>query len=855
MAIAQPAGTVTLVFTDIEGSTRLLDEVGVNRYREALAEHRRIVREALAHGYEVDYAGDAFFYSFSSAQAAVEAVRAAMGGLQAGPIKIRVGIHTGEPVLDPPKYVGIDVHKAARLMSAGNGGQALVSASTAALVDGFELRDLGEHRFKDLAAPERVFQLGPDPFPLLKSLYRTNLPVQPTQLIGRDVELAELGELLARSDVRLVTLTGPGGSGKTRLGLQAAAEAADRMADGVFWVSLAPIPSAELVLPALARALGVQEVPGEPIGATLRSFLAARRLLLLLDNFEHVLEARTELAGLLAGCPDVLLLVTSRAALKLSSEHLYEVPPLRKSEAVDLFVERAGQAGMKVAPDAAVAAICQRLDRLPLAIELAAARVRALEPQALLERLDRSLPLLKGGAADLPARQQTLHATIAWSHDLLDEEERAVFRRLSVFAGSFTLESVEAVAETDLWTLESLVTKSLVRRWGSGRLGLLETIREFAAEQLESFGDGDATRESHARHYLELALTLEPHLPAGALRVASIERLAAELDNLRAALLHYELTDQGENLLRLATAMFRFWQAHGYFGAGRRWLERALRITTEVPDEVRAPALEGLGVMCLLSGDFDEGERLTREGLDLFRSLGDERGTAESIMNLGLMELMRGDHERAIQFCEEAATLASTAGLRPLIAVTLENLAGIAQELEDFERAAELANQATELYEALGDEGSAAAVHLGPILVERGRYVEGMRKFVRSLESTNQLPQRTHAINALVGVGAAVVHERDPDRVARLVGAADALLDSIGSTWNVAVPIERRMRTRALTLARERLSTSAFDAAYAAGAKLTFEEAVSEALDLATPPSAAPALGSVGRHLPGAGDL
>ena len=326
-----------------------------------------------------------------------------------------------------------------------------------------------------------VEQLGIDPGAELQELYRQilnqdvslaapieapsvrahNLPAPPNPLVGRERELDELGALLGQPDVRLVTLAGPGGTGKTRLGLELAHRLLGDFPDGVFWVSLAPIPSHELVLAGVARALDVREVPGEPLKLTVRSFLSTRRVLLLLDNFEHVLEARSLLATLLAACPALHLLVTSRAKLALSSEHIYEVQPLREDEAVELFVERAGQAGAEVAADETIAAICARLDRLPLAIELAAARAGLLEPAALLERLQRRLPLLRGGAADLPARQQTLYATIAWSHDLLDDEERALFRRLSVFAGSFTLESAEAVAEADLWTLESLVSNSL----------------------------------------------------------------------------------------------------------------------------------------------------------------------------------------------------------------------------------------------------------------------------------------------------------------------------------------------------------------------------------------------------------
>ena len=834
-----PTGTVTFVFTDIEGSTSLLQELGPEDYARALAEHRRILREAFAahDGVEVDTQGDAFLIAFSRAPDAVAAASAGQARLAEGTVRVRVGIHTGTPLLTDDGYVGMDVHRASRVMSAGHGGQVLLSESTRRLLeDDAELRDLGLHRLKDLGTPQRLYQLGDDDFPPLRSLNQSNLPLQPTPLIGRETELEAIAELLARNEFRLVTLTGPGGTGKTRLALQAAAEAADRMADGVFWVSLAPIPSHELVGAALARALGVHEVAGEPLDVTLQSFLASRGVLVLLDNFEHVLAARTMLAELLGTCSELRLLVTSRAALELSSERVYDVPSLRENEAVELFVERAQQAGAEVGVNGSIAAICTRLDRLPLAIELAAARVRVLEPKALLERLERRLPLLKGGAPDLPARQQTLYAAIAWSHDLLDEEERALFRRLSVFAGSFTPESAEAVTGADLWTLESLVAKSLVRRWGSGRLGLLETIREFAAEQLEASAEAEDAKAAHAEHYLDLALSLEPHLAAGPERVTSVKRLADELDNLRTALLQLEGAGKGEELLRLATAVWRFWMAHGYFGSGRRWLERAFAAADRVPDELRARALEGLAVLCLIGGDFNLGDDLTNESLEVFRALGDERGVAETTLNLGVVAYQRADWERASQFCEEAAALARAAGLKPLMALAAFNLAGLAVELGEHDRVEELAHQAQVLYEELGDEGRAADVshQLGSSMVACGRYDDAALEYTRCLRFASELPYRDHVGLAIVGMAAAVEHDREPAAVARLVGAADALMDAMGRPW--AEPdsaIESRMRERTVALARDRLGEDEFEAAYAAGAQLSFEEAVAEALALA----------------------
>ena len=389
-----------MVLTDIEGSTALLHELGAEAYAQALESHRRVLQDAVAahNGTVVDSQGDALFAVFPRAADAVAAATEAQEAFAEGAVRVRFGMHTGEPLVRNEGYVGIDLHRAARIMSVGHGGQVVVSETTARLLDGVELRDLGLHRLKDMTEPQQLYQLGAADFPPLRSLNQTNLPAQTTPIVGRETELAELHRLIADEGVRLVTLSGPGGSGKTRLALQTVAELVERNPAGVFWVSLAALESHELVLPAIAHALGVREVPEEPLDLTLRSFLSSRRMLLLLDNFEHVLAARTRLAELLAACPQLQIVVTSRAALKISGERVYEVPPLAEEEAVELFAERARQAGAEVARDATVAAICTRLDCLPLAIELAAARVRLLAPDALLQRLDRRLPLLRDGA-------------------------------------------------------------------------------------------------------------------------------------------------------------------------------------------------------------------------------------------------------------------------------------------------------------------------------------------------------------------------------------------------------------------------------------------------------------------------
>jgi len=397
-----PSGTVTFLFTDVEGSTNLLHELGAEKYADTLAEHRRVIREAAAAhgGAEVDTQGDAFFIAFPTAPGALAAATAARDALT---IPVRMGLHSGTPLLTDEGYVGADVHRAARIAAAGHGRQILVSASTAALAD-VDLEDLGPHRLKDLSAPERIYQLGDGEFPPLKSLHQTNLPVPATPFLGRERELPEVAQLLADDDVRLLTLTGPGGTGKTRLGLQVAAQLAERYPDGVWWIPLAPIRDPELVLSTTGEGLGAK--------SDVADHIADKAMLVLFDNFEQVVEAAPDIAQLLASCPRLEVLVTSREPLHVTGEQEYAVPPLAHDEGVGFFVARARAVAPDFETDESVAEICRRLDELPLALELAAARVKALTPALILERLEQRLPLLTGGARDLPERQRTLRATI-----------------------------------------------------------------------------------------------------------------------------------------------------------------------------------------------------------------------------------------------------------------------------------------------------------------------------------------------------------------------------------------------------------------------------------------------------------
>ncbi len=600
-----PSGTVSFLFTDVEGSTQLLHELGDEHYAEALDEHRRVIRDACARhaGVEVDTQGDAFFLAFATAPAALEAAAQASTTLASGPIRVRMGIHTGTPHLGREGYVGADVHRAARIAACGHGGQVLVSASTASLVAPARLRDLGEHRLKDLGAPERIYQLGDADFPPLASLHRTNLPVPSTPFLGRGQELAKVIGLLSRRDGRPLTLTGPGGTGKTRLALQAAAEVADRYPHGVWWVPLAVLRDPELVRAAIEQSLDAT--------SDLAEHVADRRMLLLLDNFEHVVAARSEIADLLAACPGLDVLVTSRESLHLTGEQEYPVPPLQPEEGVDLFVARARAVEPDFAADELVPEICRRLDELPLALELAAARVRALSPAQLLERLEQRLSLLTGGARDLPERQRTLRATIEWSHELLLPEERRLFARLAVFRAGCTLGSAEAVADAELDTLQSLLDKSLVRHTGE-RFWMLETIREYAYEQLEEGGESDEVERRHAQHFLALAEEAWPHLRWDGSPGDWLDRLEREHDNLRAALDRFHAAGETQLQLELAGALSRFWLMRGHLAEAGRRLDTALALDDARDRRAREGARRGCGHRD--RGRCRDGEALRRGG-------------------------------------------------------------------------------------------------------------------------------------------------------------------------------------------------------------------------------------------------
>ncbi|HSK93542.1 MAG TPA: adenylate/guanylate cyclase domain-containing protein [Candidatus Angelobacter sp.] len=666
-----PTGTVTFFFSDIEGSTRLLQSCGA-RWPELLARHGAIVREALGRhgGVEVGTEGDSFFAAFGSAGQAVAAAVDVQRALMVEPwpagesVRVRIGLHTGEASVVEATYVGLDVHRAARIMAAGHGGQVLVSGSTEALarasLEGVRLVDLGAHQLRDLPTPEHLFQVAADGladrFPPLRgvTVNPTNLPLELTSFVGREAEAAAVAGLLREH--RIVTLTGPGGTGKTRLSLHVAASASVEFPGGVYFVPLVELREVELVLPTIGQVLGIIEPGREPL-ERIPERVAGRRVLLVLDNLEQVVEAAPDLAELVRRAPELWILASSRIALRIYGAVEYPVPPLEMPDprtidldptierlpAVALFVERA----RAVRPDfsitaenaAAVAEICWRLDGLPLAIELAAARVRILPPGAMVERMDRRLDLGATGMRDRPERQQTLRGAIAWSYDLLDEADRRFFACFSVFRGGADLEAIERVTMAGRDPLEqiaSLLDKSLLRRDegddGATRFRMLETIREFAAERLDERADADAVRRAAAGHYLELAERLAPTvLRPQSQAVRTMER---EHDNIRAGIA-WSIEHDVEMALRWLPACWRFWQVRGHLPEA---VERARAVLSlagivEHP-KLLAEAEEAAGGIFYWQGDMAAAQEHYQVALDLQRQVGDEPAVANALYNL-----------------------------------------------------------------------------------------------------------------------------------------------------------------------------------------------------------------------------
>jgi predicted ATPase/class 3 adenylate cyclase len=895
----QPTGTVTLLFSDVEGSTRLLEKLGPTRYAQALELHRQLLRAAFeAHeGYEVDYEGDAFFVAFARADDAVAAaVRAQQGLVDADwpdghQLRVRMGIHTGEPLAVPPKYVGLDVHQAARIMAAGHGGQVLLSRTTHDLVGtAFRVRALGEHRLKDLSAPQWVYQVLADglpwEFPALRTLGNrpTNLPVQATPLIGRRRELAELTALLRAEESRLVTLTGPGGTGKTRLALQAAANLLEDFEDGIFLVELAAITAAELVPTTVAQTLGLWEVPGEPLETTLRGYLAEKHLLLVLDNCEHLLEAAPMVRELLGAAPRLRVLATSRASLHVSGEHEYSVPPLSleadANEAVTLFYERARAArrDFRITADngAVVAEICARLDGLPLAIELAAARVKVIPPEELLPRLQQRLQVLTGGSRDLDKRQQALRNTLDWSYDLLGSADRSLFARLAVFAGGRTMDAAEAICapdgELDVFEcIASLVDKNLLQQQLDGRetrFVMLETIHEYARERLDASGETAAFRRRHADYFAGLARKAAPLL-RGPDQQTWIDRLLAEQDNLRAALTY--LIDEGEfpSAQNTAAALALFWETRGQFREAQEWFdaalgdadapnsksraetffwagrlaifcgawERAARLlrsatagASEVGDTVTmALALGKEGWVCVETGQTAEGLERVEHAVALARELGDRWALAETLNDAGA-SYDRTDPLRGLQCLEESLELRKALGDHVNVADSLNNVGYVQTCLGAYDVAEAVLDEGHEMARKLGDLRHLALVvgNLGNVSLFRGDREEAKRRYHENLRVSRRIGDTRVPLEALRGLAAIAGLKGEIETAAGLSGTVDTLQVSFGGTPS---RLETMIDEQFLAPLRQSVGDEEWTRLSSSMAELTLEEAIAWVLE------------------------
>jgi predicted ATPase/class 3 adenylate cyclase/Tfp pilus assembly protein PilF len=911
-----PTGTVTFLFTDIEGSTRLWER-DASAMQSALARHDGILRSAIEErdGHVFKTVGDAFCAAFSSAPEALGAAISAQRALhdeeweEGGVIRVRMALHTGAVDEQGGDYFGPALNRVARLLSAGHGGQTLLSLATQELVrDALpldaRLEDLGERRLKDLYRPERVFQITvpdlPSEFPPLRTLesLRNNLPLQPTPLVGRQREVGEVCWRLGQEEVRLLTLTGPGGTGKTRLALQAAADVLENFEDGVFFVSLAAVTDPDLFYTEVAGALGLRESGGVTLEELLKEYVVGRELLLLLDNFEQVLEAAPLVGELLSGAPRLKVLATSRMPLGIYGEHEYAVPPLSvpdpkhlpdlgalsQYEAVRLFIERAGaaKASFEITSEnaSAIAEICARLDGLPLAIELAAARVKLLPPKVLLARLSNRLKLLTGGAKDLPARQRTLRGAIGWSHDLLEEGEKTLFARLAAFSGGRTLEAIEAIcdAEGDLPVdaldgVSSLLDKNLLVREETSeeesRFVMLETIHEYAREKLLESGEAAELSRLHAAYFLAFAEEAEPEL-AGPDQVWWMERLEADHDNFRAALSRLLEVGEVESALRIGSALWWFWRSRGHLSEGRRWLSEGLSGGDAAPVGVRARAMLVLGDLDVKQGDYPQGEEELVASLALCREVEDRRGEARTLGILGWIASERNDLERAEKLLEEGLALGRKAGtpveihnaLNGLavlasyrddyarasvlheeglgvaraagdvrgIAIHTNNLGNWAMAAGEFERAEALLREARELSWKVGDllTASIADLNLGNLALAQNDFDLAEKQGLKVILGLRERAEVFGIDDALDILASVAAWRGEIRRAARIWGGVEGYRDVRGVPWS---PDEREMIEPHIEAARTQLDGAAWEEEWERGRSMSLDQTVGYALE------------------------
>jgi len=908
-----PTGTVTFVFTDIEGSTRMLQHLGDADAAQVFADHRRLLRAAIAAGggQELSDQGDGFLMVFADAKNAVVAAVAAQRVLADHPwpqdvnVRVRMGLHTGDPITTEDGYVGIDIHRAARISQVAWGGQIIVSHRTRellehALPEGMSLRDLGQHRLKDLQRPEQIFQiLGPGlpaDFPPLRSLdpKLTNLPTQYSSFIGREREMIQIKELFARA--RLVTLTGPGGTGKTRLAVQVTADLSDRFTDGLWLVDLSGVTDPAGVPRAAAAVLGVRELPNEPLAVTIAEGLGSRKVLLVVDNCEHVISACAGLTdSLLQTCPNLNVLATSREVLGLVGEVAFPVPSLGLPdldrlpsadaltgyEAVQLFVDRARAAvpafHVTERNAAALVQVCRRLDGIPLAIELAAARVKVLSVGEIVTRLDERFRLLTAGSRTAPPRHQTLQATMDWSYGLLPEPERALLRRLSVFAGGCTIEAVAGVCATDgvdagevVDLLTRLVDKSLVianTEDGAARYRLLETVKEYGRERLREAGEETVIRRRHLEQYLTLAEQAEPEL-RGHQQSDWLDTLDREHDNLRAAL-DVSLIGDADTALRLAGTLLWFWDTRGHFSEGRDWFRRVLSVPGESTPRMRAHALIAAGHLAWHQSEYAQAEALIEEGLALFtehddaagianalwflglvlfergdqaraveiyerglalyRELGDRRGVMEMLLWLGYAMIAQGDTARAEELFNAALALARELQVPRGIAIALRGLGDTAARQGDRARAKTLFEESLNTFRQIGAKVfySGLLRRLGTVARFEGDYARAHALLKESLLCSKDLGEKLGIVSCLEDLAGVAQTSGQHERAVRLFSAASVLREALGGPTAFWEPTEH---THDLANGREALPPRVFATAWTEGAAMTLEQVMDYAL-------------------------
>jgi predicted ATPase len=753
-------------------------------------------------------------------------------------------------------------------MAAGHGGQVLLSDATRRSLEGVDVIALGEHRLKDLLQPEPLYQLAieglPWEFPALKTLGNrpNNLPIQPNALIGREREVDEVVALLRDEAVRLLTLTGTGGTGKTRLALQVGAELLDDFPSGVFFVSLAPIGDPGLVIPTLAQTLAVREVSGEQLSETLAGYLEQKQMLVVLDNFEQVIGAAGDVAELLERCRSLRTLVTSRERLRLSAERVHAVPPLNvpseqtsvdalvANDAVALFAARAHAAkndfALRDENAAAVAEICRRLDGLPLALELAAARVAVLTPQALLARLGDRLKLLTGGARDTDERQRTLRATIEWSYDLLSQTEQTLFARLSVFVDGCRLDAAESVCDPDqslaielLDGLQSLIEKNLLRQRadddGEPRYWMLETIREYGLERLAASGELDRLHDSHARHYLEIAERAKPQL-TGSEQVSWLRRIQGELDNLRSAFTRFADTSSAEEVLRLATALWRALWLRGNITEAREWLRLALASEGSGGNSVRVEALRAAAFLAMWQGAREDQNAFAEQALTLARASGDTTLLAGALVSAGHAATSRSDYEAAEQLLEESLELAREVGDARGVCVALGSLGTLYRTTYRPDRARQVWEDSLPLIRAVGDRYGTAIVLFGLafVAIEEGQADDASRLLVEALTLSNELKYREGIGYFFLGAAGVAAARRDTTRAATILGRMRALHTELAFKANRD---DQRLSNEIGETARVALGEDAYEAALAAGAQMTLRQGIAYASEqFAAPP-------------------